>query len=38
MLAARPEITEQELVELTGYDAATIRRWLDAAPRDGAAS
>ena len=30
LLAARPGITEQELVEATGYDAATIRRWLHA--------
>jgi hypothetical protein len=28
LVAARPGITESELVEATGYDAATIRRWL----------
>jgi SAM-dependent methyltransferase len=28
LLAARPEITEDELVEITGYDATTVGRWL----------
>jgi SAM-dependent methyltransferase len=31
LVAARPGITESELIEATGYDAATIRRWHEAA-------
>ena len=31
LVKARPGITESELVELTGYDAATIRPWLRSA-------